>query len=56
MTLSWGRGKWEKNKMPHARDNAKKKISCKEEGKEKNYAEGRSNSDFYFLYKIYIYI
>jgi len=46
--VTLGEGEVGKNKMPHARDNAKKKTSCKEEGKEKNYAEGRSKSDFYF--------
>ena len=35
-------------KKIHARENAKKKNSCKEEGKEKkNHAEGRSNCDFF---------
>ena len=42
----WG---WAKNqKKIHATENAKKKNSCKEEGKEKKInAEGRSNCDFF---------
>ena len=39
-------------KKNHARETAKKENSCKEEGKEKIYAEGRSNYDFYLIYKI----
>ena len=40
----WG---WGKNlKKIHTRENAKKKKSCKEEGK-KIHAEGRSNCDFF---------
>ena len=34
-------------KKIHARQNAKKKNSCKEEGKKKIHAEGRSNCDFF---------
>ena len=38
-------GGWGKNqKKIHARENAKKKNSRKEEGKKKIHAEGRSNS------------
>ena len=49
-----GGGGWGKSqKKIHARENAKKKNSCKEEGKEKKiHAEGRSNCDFYLIYKI----
>ena len=39
-------------KTIHARENTKKKKSCKEEGKEKNLADGRSNCVFYLTYKI----
>ena len=44
-------GGWGKSpKKIHARENAKKKNSCKEEGKEKKiHAEGRSNCDFYLI-------
>ena len=41
-------GVGKKPKKIHARENAKKKNSCKEEGKQKkNHAEGRSNWDFF---------
>ena len=36
-------GVGKKPKKIHARENAKKKNSCKEEGKKKFHAEGRSN-------------
>ena len=40
----WGK----KTKKIHARENAKKKNSCKEEGKEKKiHAEERFNCDFF---------
>ena len=36
-----------------ARENAKKKKLCKEEGKEKNiHTEGKSDCDLYLIYKI----
>ena len=48
-----GEGMGKKPKNIHARENAKKKNLCKEEGKEKKiHAEGRSNCDFYLIYKI----
>ena len=48
-----GGGMGKSPKKIHARENAKKKNSCKEEGKEKKiHAEGRSNCDFYLIYKI----
>ena len=40
-----------KQKKIHARENAKKKYSCKEEGKKKIHAEGRSNCDFSHVVK-----
>jgi len=44
----WG---WGKNqKKIHARVNAKKKKTCKEEDKKKIHAEGKSNCDFYLIY------
>ena len=49
----WGMGK--ETKKNHARENAKKKNSCKEKDikvKKKNHAEGRSNCDFYFIWNL----
>ena len=40
-----GGGGWEKKKFMQGKIPRKKKL-CKEEGKEKNHAEGRSNYDF----------
>ena len=48
-----GGGGWGKNqKKIHARENAKKKFRAKKKGKKKIHAEGRSNCDFYLVYKI----
>ena len=41
-----------KPKKIHARENARKKIRAKKKGKKKIHAEGRSNCDFYLIYKI----
>ena len=60
MSFAWGRtirtitkvmgGGGGETKKIHARENAKKKNSRKEEGKEeKIHAEGRSNCDFYLI-------
>ena len=44
-----GDGEKAKKKI-HARENAQKKNSCKEEGREKKiHAEGRSNCDFIYI-------
>ena len=47
-----GRGGEKKNKKNYASENVKKNNSCTEEGKEKNYSEGRSNCDFCLIHKI----
>ena len=48
-----GGGGWGKKlKKNHGRENIKKKIGAKRKAKKKNHAKGRSNCDFYFIYKI----
>jgi len=43
-------GRGGKTKKNHARVNAKKKNSCKEEDKKIIHAEGRYNCNFYLIY------